>query len=308
LLSGLLRAAPRRHDGRRSAEQPNIRADLSAYKPESGVVVRQDGTRLRVTWPMAEGEHGVLLLQLRETEPLIEELGVAKTVDGPSTPLLRKVNPVTFLTSASRSEQARMERVLRTIHRVARTRRSPPCWSGRRCASRARAVAATVILDGLTAGPFRGDLRFTVYPGCRLVHTEAVVSTEKDACAILYDAGLTSPTPNWKTIAWVDTKDQLQRVATDSQKTAAPVAVRHRTILAEGESGSVAVFNRRAPVPLSARLLRQLPVRLARARLPSAGRGVGLRSPPTTGGATSVSCPGSTPRRARSNTWASSTC
>src|SRR5262249_32855815 len=101
---------------------------------------------------------------------------------------------------------------------------------------------ATVIIDGLSAGPFRGELRFTVYPGCRLIHTEAVVSTDKDACAILYDAGLTSPTPDWKTVAWLDTDDQLRRVAATSQKPATPVAVRHRTIAAEGDSGSVALF------------------------------------------------------------------
>ena len=76
----------------------DVAVDLSGHKPESGVAVRQDDGRLRVTWPMAEGEYGVLVLQLRAREPLIEELGIAKTADGPVTPLLRKVNPVTFLT------------------------------------------------------------------------------------------------------------------------------------------------------------------------------------------------------------------
>src|SRR4029077_6931194 len=92
---------------------------------------------------------------------------------------------------------------------------------------------STIIFDGLTAGPFRGELRFTVYPGCRLVHTEAVVGTEKDACAILYDAGLTSPEPSWKTVAYLDNGGVWRRVEATAQKAATPVAVRHRAILAE---------------------------------------------------------------------------
>ena len=78
------------------------------------------------------------------------------------------------------------------------------------------------LIDPLTGSLVGRIPRFTVYPGCRLVHTEAVVSTEKDACAILYDAGLTSPTPDWKTIAWQDTNDELQRVPANSQTTATP--------------------------------------------------------------------------------------
>ena len=104
------------------------------------------------------------------------------------------------------------------------------------------AVAVRIILDELSAGAFRGDLRFTVYPGCRLVHAEAVLSTKEDAAYIRYDAGLSSIRPDWKTIAWLDTEDKLQRAATADQNTATPVAARHRTILAEGERGTVAVF------------------------------------------------------------------
>ena len=54
----------------------DVRVDLSAHKRESGVAVRQDGARLRITWPLAEGQHGALTLQLGAKEPLIEELGI----------------------------------------------------------------------------------------------------------------------------------------------------------------------------------------------------------------------------------------
>jgi hypothetical protein len=221
------------------AQSPAV--DLSAHDPASGVAVRRDETRLRLTWPIADGEHGVLVLQLRPAEPLIEELGLARSADGPSTPLLRRVNPVTFLTVGSRDLSKQGWNAffdnppLRPHETFAAVRDTKQV----RVQSRAR--RSTVILDGLSAGPFRGDLRFTVYPGCRLVHVEAVVGTDRDACAILYDAGLTGG-PDGKTVAWLDTGDRLRRVPARAQEPAAPVASRHRAIVLEGDGGSVALF------------------------------------------------------------------
>jgi hypothetical protein len=221
--------------------QPPV-VDLSGHDPASGVTVRQDDTRLRLTWPIAEGEHGVLVLQLRPAQPLIEELGLARTADGPSTPLLRQVNPVTLLTVGSRDLSKQGWNVFfdnpplrphETFVAVRDTKRVRARSHGRRC---------TVVLDGLSAGPFRGEMRFTVYPGCRLVHAEAVVRTEKDACAILYDAGLTGPGPDGDKIAWIDTADRLRRVPVRGQEPATPVAVRYRAIVAETGGGSVALF------------------------------------------------------------------
>jgi hypothetical protein len=219
-----------------------IPVDLSGFKPVTGVNVRQDDTRLRMAWPMADGEHGMLVLQLQANEPLIEEMGIAKTADGAAVTLLKKVEPVTFLTVGIRDLSKQgwnaffdnpPKRPHETFAAILAKKRVRVESHGRRC---------TVIIDELTVGPFRGDLRFTVYAGCRLIHAEAVVSTEKDACAILYDAGLASPKPTWQTLAWLDTSDEWQRAAATSQKTAAPIAVRHRTIIGESDAGSVAVF------------------------------------------------------------------
>jgi hypothetical protein len=216
-------------------------ANPSASWKDTGVLVRQDHSRVRLRWPLAHGADGVLVLDLRADQPLIEQLGIAPA-NTEATPLLRNVDPALWLTVGIRdlSQQGwnvffdnPPRRPHQTFAAVVNREKVRMERQGKRL---------TVILDGLSAGPFRGDLRFTVYPGCRLVHVEAVVSTDKEDCAFLYDAGLTSSTPEWKTVAWMDTNDRLQRVSTTSQKTAAPVAVRHRTIVAEGPGGSVAVF------------------------------------------------------------------
>jgi hypothetical protein len=219
-----------------------IAVDLSAYKPESGVAVRQQDSRLRVNWPIAAGEQGELLLDLRAGQPLIEEIGIAKAAGAQATPLVKKVNPVTLLTVGTRDLSKHGWNVFfdnppRRPHETFLA-----VLAAKKVVVRSEGRRTTVVLDGLSAGPFKGELRFAVYPNCRLVHAQAVVSTEKDLCAILYDAGLTSPNPDWQSVAWVDTDDKLQRVPARSQETAAPVAVRHRTIVAEGTHGSVAIF------------------------------------------------------------------
>jgi hypothetical protein len=217
-------------------------ADLSGYRPDSGIAVRAEDTRLRLTWPMAEGEYGRLVLQLAADQPLIEELGIAPAADAPATPLLRKVDPVTFLTVGSRdlSKQGWDVFFDNPPKRPHQTFKAELKRGKVRVESRGR--RSTVILEGLSAGPFAGDLRFTVYPNSRLVHAEAVVSTDRDACAILYAAGLTSPEPGWRTVAWLGTDDRPQRVPATAQPTATPVAARWRTIVAESAGGSVAVF------------------------------------------------------------------
>src|SRR4051812_25876942 len=75
----------------RAVEGRPVPADLTGYDPSCGVIVRADGPgeggRVRVEWPMAEGETGRLVLDARDGEPLIESL----EIDGAGAPLLKDV-------------------------------------------------------------------------------------------------------------------------------------------------------------------------------------------------------------------------
>jgi hypothetical protein len=226
----------------RHAPATEIAVNLSAHNPQSGVTVRQQGQRLRIHWPIAAGEHGELLLDLRAGQPLIEQIGIAEAAGAQAMPLVRHVDPVTLLTVGSRDLSKHGWNVFfdNPPRRPYETFRAALEPTGVAVSSHGRRT--TIALDGLSAGPFAGELHFTLYPNCRLVHVETVVSTDKDSCAILYDAGLTCADPDWQTVAWIDTDDKLQRVRATALETAAPVAVRHRAIVAEGAAGSLAVF------------------------------------------------------------------
>lgn len=191
---------------------------------------------------MAENEFGVLALRFHAREPLIEELAIAVAADGPSVAILRGLNPVTYLTVGTRDLSAQGWNVFfdnppRRPHQTYRA-----TLDLKSVTVRSQGIRTAVAIDGLAVGPFGGSLQITLYPGCRLVHVEAVVHTEEDGRAILYDVGLTSDAPDWRSVWWLDTDDKSRRVPVGEQGAAGPVASRHRTIVAEAAGGSVAVF------------------------------------------------------------------
>jgi hypothetical protein len=222
-------------------EQPAA-VDLAAFRADSGVAIQQARSQLTVTWPMDRAEHGVLVLNLEPQGPLIAAMGSAAKPDDPAARLMRQLDPVMNLTVGTRNLEpqgwmAFFDNPPKRPHQA-----YPVLLERKSFRVESQGRRSTVIIDGVSAGPFRGDLRFTVYPGCRLVHAETVISTEQDACAILYDAGLTSRAGHWKTLAWLDTSDRLQRLPVDQIGAVTPVAVRHRTMVAESYAGSLAIF------------------------------------------------------------------
>ncbi len=101
---------------------------------------------------------------------------------------------------------------------------------------------ATISIGDVTIGPFTGELRLTLYRGASLVHLETVVHTQEDRRAILYDTGLALPSASKTRFAWVDTEGKLERTEASRDDTDRHLAVRHRTLIAETASGSVACF------------------------------------------------------------------
>ena len=224
-----------------------VPVDLSDYNHQSGVVVQSSNRQLLVTWPLRKdgGEFGRLTLNLDGQKSLIDSLAIARQTDGPADVLLSGVEPVTLLTVGSRQGLRNPGWVV-FFDRV--WKRPFKTFQGKLDLQQVRVVSkgrrTTVVLDRFTAGPFSGDFRFTVYPGGRLVHAEAVVSTKQDRCAILYDAGLVSASEqtSWNRVAWLSTSGQTQSFSFEPDTKARELAVRHRTIMAESDAGTVALF------------------------------------------------------------------
>jgi len=102
-----------------------------------------------------------------------------------------------------------------------------------------------VTFPGLDLGIFSGSLRFTVYRGTNLIRMEAIAKTDEPSIAYKYEAGLSGfsmdHTPQ---ITWRDTGGHQQKYLFGGPKndTIAPIKAANRLLVAEGSSGSVAVF------------------------------------------------------------------
>ena len=214
-----------------------VDVDVTAYRDTSGIAVIRAGTRLKATWPVEQGETAAMTFQLAPDRPLIQEMAIG------SRPILTDVDPVLVLTVGSRNLNDKAgwiaffdnppkrphERHLAELKKT----------SARVESSGAR---TTVIIGDLTCGPFRGDMRFTFFRGSPIVQATALVSTEENGRAILYDAGLVADKPSWKDVAWIDNHDDHFRRSRPRVDGAAAESVRHRTIVAEADAGAVAVF------------------------------------------------------------------
>jgi hypothetical protein len=108
-----------------------------------------------------------------------------------------------------------------------------------------------LLFDGMRMGSFEGAVAYTFYPGSRLIHQEAVMTTNEPDVAYYYDAGLDMAAPADRTagnnmrseIAYYDTSGVLKReIHNGLQAEREPVKVRFRTLAAKTQGGSIAVF------------------------------------------------------------------
>lgn len=103
--------------------------------------------------------------------------------------------------------------------------------------------------NGFRMGIFEGSIRYTFYPGSRLLHQEAVVMTKQPDVAFYYDAGIRfaadsdrRPGNNMESSrVYYDTTGKLRTEAAEGPEWT-PLKVRYRTVASPAGAGSVAVF------------------------------------------------------------------
>ncbi len=96
-------------------------------------------------------------------------------------------------------------------------------------------------ISGVSFDEFMGHLEITLYNGSPLINIAAVVATENDGRAIIYDAGLVSTTEKWSSVSWMET-DGSMRTSDPLQTGSKNLEVKHRVILGAQKAGTLAVF------------------------------------------------------------------
>jgi hypothetical protein len=206
------------------------------------ISVTQDGPTVSVTWPISDSDSGSAIFSMDAAKPLIQSLGIV-TKNAPVKTIAAGLNPTTLLTVGERDLKNPAGWVAFFDDPPLRPHETFLVKLGeRRLKVTTEGARTTVSIASVSASSFHGDLRFTFYRNSPLIHAESVVSTEKDGRAIIYDTGLTSPSPDWTSLAWNDTAGKLQRTKFDASAPSKQLAVAGRTLVAEGANGSIAVF------------------------------------------------------------------
>ena len=222
----------------------SVPLDLTAVRP--GPIAVAGGERsVTLTWPDETGRRWRATFSLDPEQPLVTAIGPdgAAAVVGSARPFYRGETGTRrggwnafFDDPASHPEG---------------TRHVQSVFKLQAAAARSIGERLEIAFDGLQMGGFSGRLVYTFYPGSRLIHQEAVLTTHDPDVAYYYDAGLDmaaapdrQPGNNMRTgVAYYDTDGVLRRATLNGlQPERVPVQVRYRTLAMKTEGGSVAVL------------------------------------------------------------------
>ncbi len=220
--------------------------DLSQYREDCGITcVRHDPDTLQITWPTATNLQAEIIFDLRAGRPLIRSLGFSESGQ-PTHYIATEIEPVTTLTVGERDKQKADEGFQQMVFFEKVPERPHQTYLMALTNRNAHVISdgsrLTVSFGGVSAGSFTGDLRFTFFRNRPLIHAEAVVSTHEKLRAILYDAGLSSVTPEWTNMVWANPLGKIENSPLTSNSGTQTVGTTFRTMIAEGPHGSIAVF------------------------------------------------------------------
>ena len=211
--------------------------NLRDYNKNGEAKIAAEHNILTVTWPAGENESGKLLLDLSNGKPLF------KSIQLNNKEIVSGVDPAFILTVGKRDLVSQNGWNIFFDKVPLKPHQSYVVKLEKDSASVRTEGAHTIIrISKMHAATFSGALEITLYNGSPLFNIAAVMSTDVDSTAILYDAGLINKNKIWNTVAWSDTKKQLQHVSPKEEDTARNLEVKYRTVIGESDQGSLAVF------------------------------------------------------------------
>ena len=218
------------------------KVNLSEFSSTSGASVKVEKELVTVKWPSGKAVKGELIINMSANSPLVESLQLENS-KGIHT-IAQDVTPLFLLTVGQRDLSKEsgwnifFDRTAYNPYEAFKVELAKET-----IAVKSQGKRTIVSINSLKAGNFNGWLEITLYHGSPLLNMAAVMSTEEDAKAIIYDAGLVSASKAWNEIFWSDTEGYLQSsLATQLDDPAENLAVKYRTIIGEGKDGSLAIF------------------------------------------------------------------
>ena len=248
-----------------AANPPTV--DLTGYRPQPGLEAALEEATLTVRWDGGSEQECLARFTVLDGVPTVRELAVRKK-SGNWVILGRDLMPEFGVTTGLRRTGHGLPEENRwdvfwdaPLNHPEEVRRSTASYKADRMEVRSDGARLEVSFPGLSMGVFSGGLRFTVYRGTNLLRLEAVAKTEEPSVAYIYRGGLKGfSLESLPRILWhgAGGDPQSARVSTGEAGQVNVLRARNRLAVAEGTSGSVAVF----PPPHQFFFARELEVNL----------------------------------------------
>lgn len=192
---------------------------------------------MEVTWPAGKAGTGKVVFDLTPGNPLFSEISLA------GKRIAAAIDPA-FVVTVGRRDLLSQNRWNIFFDKVPNRPYQTYLLSVEKTDASVKTEGSRTVV---TIGPvatetFRGRLEITFYHGSPLFNVAAVIATDADAKAIVFDAGLYTRADAWQQIAWINTGDSLVTTPFTARDTARNVPVKYRAIAASGQQGALAVF------------------------------------------------------------------
>jgi hypothetical protein len=217
-----------------------VAVDLSNYNSKSGTQVSVKNDLLQIAWPTGNSEQAKLVLNLAKDGALFQQMQL--TEKGQFATIATQLDPAFILTIGKRDLVSQngwnifFDKTAYLPH---------TSYVVQLNKQRAKVVSdgtrTCITIGNVQAAHFTGNIEITVYKGSPLINVAAVMSTQVDSTAIIYDAGLVNAT-GWKQVTWANTENFIESAKTTANEQSRNLAVKYRTIIGESANGSLAVF------------------------------------------------------------------
>ena len=222
-----------------------VPADISGVMP-GPIAVSASAETLTVRWPDESSRTWIAEFSLNSDKPLMTKIAVG------ATEVLRSAYPQYWAVTGKRRGRAGWDEFFDFPgNDPDGTRRFESAFLPVSVKVTSVGNRIEVLFQGLKLGIFEGGIAYTFYPGSRLIYQEAVVSTAEPNTAYLYDTGLRFAAPAIgvrpgrrevvSPVTYYDTEGALHTEMTTGPDRR-PAYVRYRTVAAQLDAGSLAVF------------------------------------------------------------------
>ncbi|WP_316832827.1 hypothetical protein [Pedobacter aquatilis] len=215
--------------------------DLSGFK-KNGAIVTQNKKVITISWPAGKQGTARMLLDMDQKNPLFKSIQLTKGKN--FSEIMSGLDPAFVLTVGKRTLSPSSGGWDVFFDRVPRKPYASYLVDIKKQKARVstKGQRTTISINDATADRFKGTIEITFYNGSPLFNVAAVLATEVDSTAILYDAGLVNKKSLWKSMAWSDVSEKMHFSKPTTTDTSRNLEVKYRAIVGENTGGSLALF------------------------------------------------------------------